>query len=71
MARVIERPVRELWPKPFSRASLTIATAIPAVVDFFIARIRDNMLRDNDMLEPKSEAGKDASPARPAENRAV
>jgi NAD(P)-dependent dehydrogenase (short-subunit alcohol dehydrogenase family) len=71
MTKAIEKPVRELWPKPFSRVSLTIATAIPAVVDFFIARIRDNMLRDNDMLEPKSATGKEVAPARPAENRAV
>jgi short-subunit dehydrogenase len=71
MARAIEKPCRELWPKPFSRVSLTIATAIPAVVDFFIGRIRDKMLRDNGMMEDKSSAATSASPARPAENRAV
>lgn len=53
MAGAIEKPLRELWPKPLSRVSLTIATAIPAVVDWFIARIRDNLLRDNGLLDAK------------------
>jgi hypothetical protein len=48
MVRAIERPCRELWPKPFSRLSLTIATAIPAVVDKVMCRIRDHMLRDHE-----------------------
>lgn len=50
MARAIERPRRELWPKPFSRAALTICTMIPGVADFFIGRIRDQLLRNNGML---------------------
>ncbi|MGD1277554.1 MAG: SDR family NAD(P)-dependent oxidoreductase [Tepidisphaeraceae bacterium] len=51
MAQAIEKPCRELWPKPLSRLSLTIATAFPALCDFFIARIRNRMLRNNGMLE--------------------
>ena len=47
MVRAIERPCRELWPKSLSRLSLTIATALPAVVDKVMCRIRDRMLRDH------------------------
>jgi NAD(P)-dependent dehydrogenase (short-subunit alcohol dehydrogenase family) len=48
MARAIERPVRELWPKPLSRLSLYIASMMPAVVDKVMCRIRDQMLRDHE-----------------------
>jgi NAD(P)-dependent dehydrogenase (short-subunit alcohol dehydrogenase family) len=47
MVRTIEKPVRELWPKPLSRLSLLIATAMPAVVDKVMSGIRDQMLQDN------------------------
>jgi short-subunit dehydrogenase len=48
MARAIEKPVRELWPKPFSRLSLLIATAMPAVVDRVMSQIRERMIRDHE-----------------------
>jgi 3-oxoacyl-[acyl-carrier protein] reductase len=69
MAQSIENPRRELWPKPFSRVSLTIATAIPAVVDWFIARIRDNVLRDNGMLDPNPSPQQ--TPPQKIENRPI
>jgi short-subunit dehydrogenase len=47
MVRGIEKPVRELWPKPFSRLSLLIANALPGVVDRVMSQIRDRMLREN------------------------
>ena len=47
MVGAIQKPVRELWPKPMSRLSLLIATAMPAVVDKVMSGIRDQMLRDN------------------------
>jgi len=46
MVRAIAKPRRELWPKPMSRLSLSIAIAIPAVVDRVMDGIRDRMLRD-------------------------
>jgi short-subunit dehydrogenase len=58
MVRAIERPCRELWPKPFSRLSLTIATAIPAVVDKVMCRIRDRMLRDHENKGRQGNNGK-------------
>lgn len=48
MARAIERPCRELWPKPLSRLSLHIAAMLPAVVDKVMYRLRDQMLRDHE-----------------------
>jgi NAD(P)-dependent dehydrogenase (short-subunit alcohol dehydrogenase family) len=53
IARAIARPCRELWPKPLSRVSLTIAVAIPSVVDFVLGGIRDRVLRDNGMAPQK------------------
>jgi NAD(P)-dependent dehydrogenase (short-subunit alcohol dehydrogenase family) len=71
MARAIESPRRELWPKPFSRVSLTIATAIPAVVDWFIARIRDRLLRDNGMLGTAPPADQKISTSSPPQSPAT
>lgn len=48
MVRAIQRPVRELWPKPFSRLSLLIAAAMPAVVDRVMGQIRDRMMREHE-----------------------
>jgi short-subunit dehydrogenase len=48
MARAIQRPSRELWPKPMSRLSLSIAAMFPAMVDKVMCRIRDQMLRDHE-----------------------
>jgi short-subunit dehydrogenase len=48
MARAIERPRRELWPKPMSRLSLHIAAMMPGVVDKVMGRIRDQLLRDHE-----------------------
>jgi short-subunit dehydrogenase len=48
MAGAIERPCRELWPKPLSRLSLHIAAMIPGIVDKVMGRIRDKMLRDHE-----------------------
>ena len=48
MARAIERPRRELWPKPMSRLSLHIAAMVPGIVDKVMGRIRDRMLRDHE-----------------------
>jgi short-subunit dehydrogenase len=50
MARAIAKPSRECWPKPLSRLSLTIAKAIPGVVDVVMGGMRDNMLRSNGQL---------------------
>ena len=44
MVRAIETPRREVWPKAMSRLSLSIAIAIPAVVDRVMCGIRDRML---------------------------
>jgi len=62
MAQAIEKPCRELWPKPLSRLSLTIATALPWLCDFFIARIRNRMLENNGMLERERPGDADLSP---------
>jgi NAD(P)-dependent dehydrogenase (short-subunit alcohol dehydrogenase family) len=70
IAGAIEKPRRELWPKPLSRLSLTIATMIPGVTDFFIGRIRDNLLRDNGMIESTPGDKKEVAENRPAQNRA-
>jgi short-subunit dehydrogenase len=48
MIRTIEKPRGELWPKPFSRLSLSIAVSIPAVVDKVMSKIRDQMLRQHE-----------------------
>lgn len=48
MSRAIEKPVRELWPKAFSRLSLLIASAMPGVVDKVMSQIRDRMVRENE-----------------------
>jgi short-subunit dehydrogenase len=48
MARGIEKPRREVWPKPLSRLSLTIAVTLPGVVDKVMCGIRDRMLRDHE-----------------------
>jgi short-subunit dehydrogenase len=48
MARAIERPRRELWPKPMSRLSLHVAAMVPGIVDKVMGRIRDRMLRDHE-----------------------
>jgi short-subunit dehydrogenase len=47
MVKGIVKPAREIWPKPMSRLSLTIASALPAVVDPVMCRIRDKMLNDH------------------------
>jgi NAD(P)-dependent dehydrogenase (short-subunit alcohol dehydrogenase family) len=64
IARIIVKPRRELWPKPLSRLALTIAMMIPGVTDFFIAGIRDELLRNNEML-PESTPAQPATPAQP------
>jgi len=48
MARAIERPCRELWPKPMSRLSLNLAAMLPAMTDKVMCRIRDQMQRDHE-----------------------
>jgi len=47
MARAIQRPRGEVWPKAMSRLSLTIAVAIPAVVDKVMGKMRDQLVRDH------------------------
>jgi NADP-dependent 3-hydroxy acid dehydrogenase YdfG len=47
MARAIQRPVAELWPKPMSRLSLNLANLLPAMTDKVMCRLRDQMLRDH------------------------
>jgi short-subunit dehydrogenase len=49
MCRAIEKPVREVWPKAFSRLSLLIASAMPGVVDKVMSQIRDRMVREHEM----------------------
>ena len=46
MVKGIIKPAREIWPKPMSRLSLTIASALPAVVDPVMCKIRDKMLTE-------------------------
>jgi len=48
MTRAIERPCRELWPKPMSRLSLNLAAMLPAMTDKVMCRIRDKMQRDHE-----------------------
>lgn len=47
MLRAIERPRGEVWPKAMSRLSLTIAVAMPALVDRVMGRMRDKMVREH------------------------
>jgi len=56
MVRAIRRPCRELWPKPMSRLSLNIATALPGLTDFFMGRIRDAVVRDHESCKARPDA---------------
>jgi len=47
MVRAIRKPCRELWTKPMSRMSLSIAVALPALTDFFMGKIRNELVRQH------------------------
>jgi short-subunit dehydrogenase len=55
MVKAIVKPCGELWPKPMSRLSLTISTAIPGIVDMVMCRIRDQMIKSNSGHIPQNE----------------
>jgi len=64
MVRAIRKPVREVWPKPMSRLSLSFAVALPALTDFFMCRIRDALVREHEhgKSRPESAESQEAPP---------
>ncbi len=44
MIHHMQKPCREVWPKPMSRLSLNIAVLLPVIVDAVLGKIRDKTL---------------------------